>query len=57
MLSVTSYTPDADTWKRVLSGARGKTVSVTIAKAAFLRGDINEGPYIQPQPYTFTVAP
>lgn len=57
MLSVTSYTPDADIWKRALSGAKGKGVVMTIARAGFLRGDINEGPYVQPEPYTFTVAP
>ena len=29
--------------------------ALTLQRAVFLRGDINEGPYTQPQPYTFTV--
>ncbi len=56
MLSVTSFTPDAQAWKRALSGRSGQSVSLTIARGGFLRGDLNEGPYVRPQPYTFTLA-
>lgn len=57
MLSVTSFTPDAMIWQRALSGRTGQTLTLTIQRGVFLRGDINEGPYVQPQPYTFTVGP
>jgi hypothetical protein len=57
MLSVTSFTPDAGIWRRALSGRTGQTVSVTILRSVFLRGSINEGPYVQPQPYSFTIGP
>jgi hypothetical protein len=57
MLSVASFTPDAGIWRRALSGRNGQTVSVTILRSVFLRGSINEGPYVQPQPYSFTIGP
>ena len=57
MLSVTSFMPDAAIWRRALSGRNGQTVSVTILRSVFLRGSINEGPYVQPQPYSFTIGP
>jgi hypothetical protein len=57
MLSVTSFSPDAAIWRRALSGRNGQAVSVTVLRAVFLRGSINEGPYSQPQPYSFSIAP
>lgn len=57
MLSVTSYVPDAQKWQKAMSGRRGQTLTLVIERAVFLRGDINEGPYVQPQAYTFTVGP
>lgn len=57
MLSVTSFTPDTTIWQRALSGRSGQTLSLTIERGFFLRGDINQGPYVQPQPYSFTVGP
>ena len=57
MLSVTSFVPDASIWQRALLGRSGQTLSLTIERGVFLRGDLNEGPYVQPQPYSFTVGP
>ena len=57
VLSVTAFTPDAGIWQRALSGRSGQILSLTIQRGVFFRGDINEGPYVQPQPYSFTVAP
>lgn len=57
MLSVTSFTPDAAIWQKALAGRQGQSLTLTIERAIFLRGDINQGPYVQPQPYTFVVGP
>ena len=57
MLSVTSFTPDAAVWKKALAGRQGQTLSLTIERAIFLRGDILQGPYVQPRPYTLVVGP
>ncbi len=57
VLSVTSFSPDPGIWRRALSGRNGQMVSVTIQRAIFFRGSINEGPYVQPQPYSFTIGP
>jgi hypothetical protein len=57
MLSVASFSPNAVIWRRALAGSTNQSVSVTILRAVFLRGSINEGPYVQPQPYSFTVGP
>ena len=57
LLSVTSFQPDSAIWRRTFSGRTGQTVSVTIERAIFLGGSINEGPYVQSQPYSFPVGP
>jgi len=57
MLSVTSFTPDAAIWQKALAGRQGQSLTLTIERAIFLRGDISQGPYVQPQPYTFVVGP
>ena len=57
MLSLTSFTPDATIWKKAMAGRQGQTLSLTIERAMFLRGDINQGPYVQPVPYSFVVGP
>jgi len=57
VLSVTSYTPDATIWSRKLGAHRGQTLSLTIERAIFFRGDIMDGPFVQPTPYTFMVKP
>ena len=57
MLSVTSFTPDAAVWKKAMAGRQGQTLSLTIERAFFFRGDINQGPYVQPVPYPFVVGP
>jgi len=57
LLSVTSFQPDPAIWRRALSGRNGQTVSVTIERAIFSGGSINEGPYVQSQPYSFPAGP
>ena len=57
MLSVTSYTPDAVKWRAAMGGRSGQAFTLTIERAVFFRGDINQGPYVQPTPYGFTVGP
>lgn len=57
MLSVDAFQPDPGIWQRAFSGRARQTVSVTIERAVFLRGSINEGPYVQSQPYLFPVGP
>jgi len=57
LLSVTSFTPNATAWSQALSGQSGKTVEISISRGVFLRGDLNEGPYLQPVPYSFTIGP
>jgi hypothetical protein len=56
-LSVTSYTPDAAIWQQALTGHGGQTLTLTIERAVFFRGDIMEGPYISDHPLTLQVAP
>ena len=56
-LSVTSFTPDQAIWQRVMNGRGGQQLQLTIERAVFFRGDIMDGPYVEPQPYTFQVAP
>lgn len=57
MLSTTAFTPDAETWRRALREVVGKTVEITLQRAVFFRGEIREGPFIQPAPYVFRVTP
>ena len=57
MLSVLSFTPDAAIWKKALSGRQGQTLTLTIERAGFFKGDINQGPYVQTQPWSFVVGP
>lgn len=56
VLSVTRFRPDADIWKRVLSGRVGQTLELTITRGIFFRGDLMEAPTVQP-PIALTVAP
>jgi hypothetical protein len=57
VLSVNSYTPDAGAWQRALSSRGGQTLTLSIERAVFFRGDIMEGPYLPAAPPTFQVAP
>lgn len=57
MLSQVSFTPDAAVWKKAMAGRQGQTLTLTIERAIFFRGDINQGPYVQPVPYSFVVGP
>jgi hypothetical protein len=57
VLSVTSFSPDPALWRQALAGRNGQMLSVVIQRAVFFRGDISEGPFVQPTPETFRVAP
>jgi len=57
LLSVTSFSPDPALWRQALAGRNGQMLSVVIQRAVFFRGDISEGPFVQPTPETFRVAP
>jgi hypothetical protein len=56
VLSVTSFMPDASAWTKAMAGRAGQNVSITIERGIFFKGDLTEGPYIQPA-YTFSVGP
>lgn len=55
MLSVTSFTPAAAIWERVMSSHAGQTARITIERGYLSSGVVTEGPYVQPEPYTLTV--
>ena len=57
LLSITSWKPKEENWKRVMSGRGGQTVRVSIQRAMFVRGSIMEGPYVAKQPFALNVAP
>ena len=57
LLSVNGFQPDPSIWRRALSGRSGRPISVTIERGIFLHGIINDGPYVQGQPYSFPVGP
>ena len=57
LLSVTTFTPNADRWRAAVAGRNGKQVTVTIQRALFVGGLVMEGPYVQTQPFAFTLAP
>jgi hypothetical protein len=57
VLSVTSFTPNADQWKVALAGRTGQTLTMTIERAVFFKGDISDGPYLQPTPWSFGIGP
>jgi hypothetical protein len=56
LLSVTGFTPNAETWKKAMAGQAGKDVTVTLKRARFTRGEVVEGPFVRAAPYRFTVA-
>jgi hypothetical protein len=57
LLSVTSWKPKEENWKRVMSGRGGQTLRVSIQRAVFVRGSIMQGPFVGKQPFTLTVTP
>jgi hypothetical protein len=57
LLSVTSWKPKEENWKRVMSGRGGQSVRVSIQRAMFVRGGIMEGPFVGKQPITLNLAP
>lgn len=46
MLSVTMFRPDAAKWSQALSGFRGQTLTMTVARAVFSGDLISDGPYV-----------
>jgi hypothetical protein len=57
LLSRLSFTPKADTWSKAMAGRGGQALKLTIERAVFVKGTIMEGPFVQKQPFTLTVAP
>jgi hypothetical protein len=57
MLSVLSYTPDPAKWQAALAPHRGKPLELTISRVVYFKGDVSEGPFMQPQPIPVTVSP
>lgn len=57
ILSVTSFTPDAAIWASAFRGQTNRRVNLTIERGIFLRGDLIEGPYVQPRAYSFQINP
>ena len=57
LLSVTSFKPKDDLWRKALGGRRGQSVRVTIQRGEFVRGNIMQGPFVQKQPFSLTVRP
>jgi hypothetical protein len=57
LLSRLSFTPKAELWSKAMSGRGGQTLKVTVERAVFVKGTIMEGPFVQQQPFTLTVAP
>lgn len=52
-----AVTSDENHTRFVEAGRQGQTLTLTIERAVFFRGDINQGPSLQPQPYPFVVGP
>lgn len=57
LLSVTSFTPDPVIWKAALAGRSGQTLNLSIERGVFVNGTLTQGPYTEPQPYSFPVGP
>jgi hypothetical protein len=57
LLSRLSFTPKADIWSKAVGSRGGQMLKVSIERALFVKGSIMEGPFVQQQPFTLTVAP
>jgi hypothetical protein len=55
LVSVTSFTPRAEAWKRALNGRAGQTLTVKVIRAGFTGGRVTSGPFQSTQAVTFTV--
>jgi hypothetical protein len=55
LLSVPSFTPGAEAWRKALSGQKGKSVTVSVLRAGFQGGRLTIGPFAASQGATFTV--
>lgn len=56
-LSVTSFTPGAEPWRKALMGRVGQTVTITLARATYSKGTITAGPYVSSAVLRFAVGP
>jgi hypothetical protein len=56
VLSVTSFTPRAETWRAKLAGREGQTLDLALVRATFSNNRIEAGPHAAPAA-TFTVGP
>jgi hypothetical protein len=55
VVSVTSFTPRAEAWKRALAGRAGQTLTLTLIRAGLTGGRVTSGPFQSTQTVTFTV--
>lgn len=55
--SVTSFTPDAETWRKALEGRNGQTLRVTLLRAVYTGGVIRGGPFAGHPNMMFSVGP
>jgi hypothetical protein len=54
LLSVTSFTPGAEPWRKALAGRKGQTLTLTILRAGLAGGRVTIGPFASSQPASFT---
>ncbi len=57
LLSVTTFKPKDDTWKRVMASHGGQAVKLSLQRAMFVRGSIMDGPFVSTQSVSLTIAP
>jgi hypothetical protein len=57
MLSVTTYTPDAEKWAQKLSSREGQTLTLTLMRATFSGEAIAAGPFLTTPAPTFLIGP
>jgi hypothetical protein len=57
LLSIPSFTPNATIWRQAMKGRVGQTLTVTLERAVFLKGEMVEGPFAPSEPMVLTVVP
>ncbi|HEY0712514.1 MAG TPA: hypothetical protein VGF45_07565, partial [Polyangia bacterium] len=57
LIARTTFKPSDALWKKAVGSRGGQTVSVSLQRAIFLKGNIVEGPFESRQPFAFTIQP
>jgi hypothetical protein len=55
LVSVTSFTPRAEAWRKALEGRSGQTLKLSLIRAGLTGGRVTSGPFRTTQTVTFTV--